>query len=146
MFFLKRKKINNLYQFLIDDYGMTKIFEKYNSKIFGNFHVRLSSNDFFLNYIMDRGFFDILIESNLDYGEMLPLSFIENYIYNPQHININATLDNFKRIEMLNNFIKKDFDKISILFNNDNYLKTKQIIDSLLKEQFLNKFPTAIKK
>lgn len=142
---LNYKKRDKLYQFLIDDFNMIKITERYNSKNFGNYIITLSSKDFLLSYINDRSFLDIHIESKFEPNNGFPLSFLKNYIYNPTNINDDDGSDNVSRIENLNNFLKNDFDKISKLVNEDNYFETKKRIEKLLKEQFIKKFPDAIK-
>jgi len=133
---LKYKNRDKLYQFLIDNFGLIKVKEHYDKKFFGNFYILLSSTDFLLSYINDRGFIDIHISSKLDTNNFFSLSFIQNFIYDPNHINSNKFSNNEHRIDSLNKFLQKDFYKISELFNEENYFQTKKKIDSLLESQF----------
>lgn len=141
---LKYKNRANLYQFLIDDFGMKKNYDNYDSKHFGNFCVKLSLDDFMICYIKDRNILDIYIENKTNSNEAFPLSFLMNYIYNPQKINNYETQDNLSRIETLNQFIKRDFKLIKTLISADNYINTKSDIDKLLKEQFVFMNPNSI--
>jgi len=143
---LKYRKRDELYRFLIEDFGMIKIAEEFDSKNFGNFYITLSSKDFLLDYINDRSFLDVFIRSKKDSNGLICLSFLKNYLYNSSNINNNNEgSDNKSRIEGLNNFLKTDFDTISKLVSEDNFLDTKTNIDKLLKEQFMKKFPNAVK-
>lgn len=123
-----------MYQFLIDDFGMSLVFDK-KSKYFNNFQIQLSSGDFILNYVMDRSFLNIYIESECEDGYSLPLSFIRDYIYNPDHIGFFNAPDNDSVIKHLNEFIHKDFDKIMDLYGRDKYKTTYNAIEQLLLEQ-----------
>ena len=138
---LKYRNSNKLYQFLIDEFDMKKIDERYDSKNFGNFCITLSSKEFLLSYTNDRSFLDIYISSKIDSSNAYPLSFLKNYLYNPTNLNNNDSSDNKSRIENLNDFLRKDFCKISELVNEDNYFETKREIDRLLKEQFFKIIP-----
>lgn len=143
---LKYRKRDKLYQFLINDFGMKKIAEGFDSKNFGNFYITLSLKDLFIDYINDRSFLDIHIRSKKNPNEFIRLAFLNNYLYNPSNLNNDDEgPDNSSRIERLNNFLKNDFDKICYLTNEDNFLDTKSKIDKLLKEQFIKRFPNAIK-
>lgn len=138
---LKVENLEKLYSFLITDFKMKKIDEKLDSKFFGNFFVLLSAEIFFLRYINDRSFLTIEIASKTD-SEWLDLSFIKNFIYDKEKINVDErNLSNEARIEELNNFLKKDFDKINFLYNEQNYPEFKQEIMMLLKMQFRRRFP-----
>ena len=128
---------DQLYASLIDDLGLVKVEEKYDSKYFGNFFITLSSKEFLLRYINDRSILDIEISGNSEPPYWYPLSFIKNFIYSRDNIKGDDTgLDNATRIKELNDFLRKDFDLISDLFNVDNYKDTRQKLDELLKEQF----------
>jgi len=142
---LKYRKRDKLYQFLIDDFGMIKVSERFDSKSFGNFHITLSSNDFLLDYVNDRSFLDIHVRSKLNPSLLIRLSFLRNFIYNPLNLSNDEGPDNKSRIERLNDFLKTDFEKISKLVNEDNFLETMTSINKLLKEQFIKKFPNAVK-
>lgn len=143
---LNYRKRDQLYQFLIDDFGFVKTDEGYDSKSFGNFYISLSSKDFSLVYFNDRSFLDIRIKSKLHPEESISLTFLKNYLYNPAKLNnSDEGPDNKTRIERLNNFLKTDYEKICELVNENNYLETKTKIDELLKEQFLKMFPNSIK-
>ena len=43
-------------------------------------------------------------------------------------INISGAKTNQLRIQELNGFLKKDFDKVRLLFNNNNYYKLKKLV------------------
>ena len=139
---LKYENRDQLYQFLIDDFGLVKIDERYDSESFGNFLIVLEANDFFLTYVNDRSFLTINIASKSDPEETFALSFVRDFLYDPDNINADEReMDNAKRIEELNSFLKRDFSKISELFNAHNYPNTKRHITELLKEQFKKRFP-----
>lgn len=125
---------------------MKKIYEKNDSRHFGNFCVKLSLDDLMFSYIKDRDFLDIYIENKMKPDKAFPLSFLMSYIYSSQNINSCEIQDNQRRIEKLNGFIRKDFEVIRNLINKDNFDDTKKNIDKLLKDEFLVKFPNAIMK
>jgi hypothetical protein len=132
---------DQLYKFLMSDFGLVKVDENYDAQAFGNFFITLSSKEFMLRYINDRSYLAIEIASHLEPSKWYDLSFIKNFIYHPENINSDdRSIDNTTRIEELDSFLRKDFDLISDLFNNDNYMDTRQKIDELLKEQFNKKF------
>jgi hypothetical protein len=137
---LNYDKRNQLYQFLIEDFNFVKDEEKFDPKAFGNFYVQLSHRNFWLTYINDRSFLTISITSHWDPNNSYDLSFISDYIYDPENINNKQAVDNYQRIETLNNFIRKDFDLIVDLFDKANYEDTKNKIDDLLKRQFCKHF------
>jgi hypothetical protein len=119
---LKYENRDQLYQFLIEDFGLVKVEEHYDGKAFGNFYIILSSEDFLLSYVNDRSFLDIEIASKLEPTNAIALSFVKNFLYHPNDINPEESeINNVKRIEYLNNFLKKDISKIRFLFNLDNY-------------------------
>jgi hypothetical protein len=133
---------DQLYKFLIDDFGLIKIEEKYDAKVFGNFFITLSAKEFSLRYINNRSYLTIEIASLSDPSKWYDLLFIRNFIYHPDNINSDdRSIDNNTRIEELNSFLRKDFDLISDLFNDDNYADTQQKINESLKEQFKKRFP-----
>jgi len=135
-----------LYKFLIEDFGFTKLEESYSPEAFGNYYIILYSNVFLLRYIKDRSFLTIEIASHLDPSNWYDLSFIKNFIYNPDNINPdNQSIFTKNRIEDLNNFLKKDFELISDLFDRENFKDTKKKIDELLRKQFNQRFPGAIR-
>ena len=139
---LKYENRDQLYKFLIDDFGLKKVDEQYDPNAFGNFYITLSAKDFLLSYVNDRSFMTINISSKLEPKQGLDLSFVRDLIYNPDNINNEEeNMNNTERIEGLNNFLKKDFSKISILFKHNNYYNTRKQIDELLKEQFKSKNP-----
>lgn len=134
-----------LYKFLIDDFGLIKLEERYDSESFGNFIIKLSAKDFVLSYINDRSFLTIDIASKLEPENSYALSFVRDLIYDPENINSEEkNMDNEKRIGELNNFLRKDFDKISNLFKSNNYYSTKKQIDALLMHQFKKRNPGVI--
>lgn len=138
---LKFENREQLYKFLIDDFDFIKVEEKYDEKSFGNFYIILSAKDFLLNYVNDRDFLDINIAGKSEPTHWLPLSFVRDFIYHPAQINVEEKADNATRIRELNNFLRKDFNKISELFSKKNYLNTRKRIDKLLKAQFKRRFP-----
>ena len=138
---LNYKKRDQLYGFLIDDFGLVKIEEKHFSQSFGNWLVTPSAKEFLLRYINDRSYLSIEIASHSDISDWYDLSFVRDFIYDPDNINSGDQSDNATRIIALNEFLKKDFDLISDLFNIDNYKNTRQKINELLKIQFKGKFP-----
>lgn len=141
---LKYENRDQLYQFLIDDFGLIKIEEGYDPETFGNFYVTLAAKDFLLSYVNDRSFLTINIANNLEPERGFDLSFVRDLMYNPENINSDDKKDNNDRINELNDFLKKDFDRISLLFNNDNYRHTRKKIDELLKRKFRKQNPGLI--
>jgi hypothetical protein len=138
---LKYENRDQLYRFLIDNFGLVKVEEKYDPKTFGNFFITLSAKEFFLRYINDRSILTIEIASQNEPGQWYDLSFIKDFVYKTGNINEDyKEFDNTNRIKELNIFLSKEFDLISDLFNRDNYRDTKQKLDELLKQQFYRKF------
>ena len=82
----------------------------------------------------------INISSKNEPGKWYDLSFIKNFIDGSGKINTSTSLDNSSRIEMLNEFLIKDFDRISSLFNQRNYQNINQHLSELLKEEFKENF------
>jgi hypothetical protein len=136
-----------LYNFLIEDFGFIKQEENYSAQSFGNYYILLYSNVFFLRYIQDRLFLTIEIASHSDPSHWYDLSFIKNFIYRPDNINSDdQPISVKKRIEDLNNFLKNDFELISDLFDKENFQNTQKKIDKLLRQQFDQRFPGAIQQ
>jgi hypothetical protein len=139
---LKYENRDNLFRFLINDFGFVKQEEKYSPESFGNFYIELSSDKFLLRYINDRSFLTIEIASLLEPSNWYGLSFVENFIYHPEDINPDKQeIGNVKRIEGLNMFLKKDFGLISNLFSSEKYKNTREKIDELLKIRFDQRYP-----
>jgi hypothetical protein len=135
-------KRDQLYKFLMSDFGFVKADEKYYPQAFGNFIITLSSKEFMVRYINDRSYLTIEIAGHLEPSKWYDLSFLKNLIYHPENINSDdRSIDNTARMEELDSFLRKDFELISDLFNKDNYVDTCEKIDKLLKEQFSKRFP-----
>jgi len=132
---------NQLFKFLIDDFNLYIIDEKYDSVYFGNFYIVLSANEFLLRYVNDRSFLTIEISSMTEPSNWYALSFVRDLINNVAINSNERELDNSTRIEGLNLFLKNDFDRIRELFNDNNYSNTKKILDDELKRQFNLRFP-----
>lgn len=130
----------HLFSNLIVRLGLKKVEERYEPENFGNFFVTLSAQEFWLRYINDRGILDVKISSKNEPDKWYHLSFIKNFVEGKKKINTNDRLDNASKIEMLNEFLIKDFHIISSLFNQKNYENTKQQLSELLKEEFKRKF------
>lgn len=133
---LKYENRDLLYDFLIEDFGLSKVDEHYNPELFGNFYITLSAGDFLVSYVNDRAHLIINITSILEPQNWLPLSFVKNLLYDPRHINSSDLDDNLTRIKKLNDFLKKDFQTIANLFSPKNYFDTKRKIEMLLQQQF----------
>src|SRR3989339_186543 len=138
---LKYENRDQLYRYLIDDFGLFKIEEKYDSEYFGNFYITLSAEEFLLCYVNDRSFMDILISSKVEPSKWFALSFVKDLIDNNMINADEKEMDNYTRIEELNKFLKNKFNLINELFNKKNYPITKMKIDEGLKQQFNLKFP-----
>ncbi|OFX44944.1 MAG: hypothetical protein A2W95_08205 [Bacteroidetes bacterium GWA2_40_14] len=138
---LKYENRDQLYKYLIDDFGLFKIEEKYDSEYFGNFYITLSAEEFLLCYVNDRSFMDILISSKVEPSKWFALSFVKDLIDNNMINADEKEMDNYTRIEELNKFLKNKFNLINELFNKKNYPITKMKIDEGLKQQFNLKFP-----
>ena len=130
---LKYENRDQLYQFLIDEFKLVKTEEFYDPLAFGNFYILLEAKDFNLSYVNDRGFLDINITSKLEPTKVFALSFVRDFLYNPDNINAENNLNNIERIKELNDFLRKDFLKICHLFSPENYNNTKTQILKLLK-------------
>jgi len=141
---LKYENREELYGFLINDFGLIKIDEKYDASNFGNFYITLVADDFWISYVNDRSFLDVNITIKMEANHSYTLSFVRDFIYNPEKINEEDKKRNAKRIKDLNEFFKNDFDKISELFNPINYMDIKRKIDKLLKDKFRKRFPGMI--
>ena len=142
---LKYGNRDDLYKFLIEDFGFVKLEERYDSKAFGNFLVILSANEFLLRYIRNRSDLTIEIASHSDPSKWADLSFVKNFIYYPENLNTDESSKGIsRRIDELNSFLRKDFDLIGDLFNKENYKNTQEKIDELLRQQFDQRFPGSI--
>ncbi|MEK6154537.1 hypothetical protein WIW50_14805 [Flavobacteriaceae bacterium 3-367] len=139
---LKYENREKLYKFLVEEFSLVKKLDRYNPDSFGNFLIVLEANDFLLTYVNDRSFLTINIASKLEPDNGFALSFVRDFLYNPDNMNADEQeMDNVKRIEELNSFLRRDFAKISELFNAYNYPETKRKIDELLKQQFKRRYP-----
>jgi hypothetical protein len=133
---IKYEDRDNLYKFLIGEFGFEKIEEKDDSKSFGNFRVILSGRYFLLRYLLDRSYLAIEIASKYDI-HWYDLSFIRDLLYNPDSINAREEkLSNKERIYDLNNFLKQDYSRINELFTEGNYSDTKTRLNEGLKKHF----------
>lgn len=142
---LKYENRERLYKFLVEDFGLVKIEERYDPNSFGNFLIALEADNFVLTYVNDRSFLTITITSKSEPERDFDLSFVRDFLYAPDKINADEQeTNNTERIESLNSFLKKDFSKISELFNASNYPNTKRQIDDLLKQQFKKRYPGMI--
>ena len=103
---LKYENRDQLYKYLIDDFGLFKIEEKYDSEYFGNFYITLSAEEFLLCYVNDRSFMDILISSKVEPSKWFALSFVKDLIDNNMINADEKEMDNYTRIEELNKFLK----------------------------------------
>ena len=140
---LKYENRKTLYQFLIDSYGFKVQEEKYYPDMAGNFYINLAGGGVLLRYYNDRNFLSVDIASKDEIENLYALSFIKDLIYNPDAINADETIkDNATRIEELNIFLLKDFDKICELFSETNYPNTKKRLDEGLRKQFFLTHPT----
>ena len=138
---LKYENRYQLYKFLIDDFGFIKVDEKYEPEHFGNFYILLSGKEFLIQYINDRSFLTIEIASKTEPSNWYALSFIKDFLYNPDNINDNEQdLDKVKRVKNLNNFLRNDFHRVAELLNERNFPRTKQQLDERLKQQFTRRF------
>jgi hypothetical protein len=89
----------------------------------------------------------ITIQSKLNETECLDLSFVEDLIYDPEHMNDRGIVDNnVVRIGKLNKFLRKDFEKISELYSPSNYANTITQIKYLCKETFKRRFPGKVRE
>lgn len=138
---LDYNKRDRLYNFLIDDFGLLKLSENYDEENFGNFSILLSSINFLVNYVNDRSFLTIEIASKYNPDKWYDLSFIKDFMDVAQEENQKKiNLSNKERIKVLNNFLAINFNNISELMNEKNYIGTQIQLDQFLKEQFKGKF------
>ena len=143
---LRYENREQLYKVLINKLGLNIVEEKYDSQSFGNFFITLSAREFFLRYVNDRSQLSIVIAGRSDPSKWYDLSFVREYIYDPENINKDdSAKGNATRIKELNEFLLESFDLVSDLFNADNYADTRRKIDELLKRQFNRRFPGMIK-
>jgi hypothetical protein len=138
---VKYENSEQLYKFLIDNFGLIKIKDKYDPKNFGNFIIELSAINFFIRYVNDRSVLVVEVASKKDPNNWFDLSFIRDF-YHPDKLNRDESeLDNPTRIRMLNDFLQKNFDQINEWFEERNYFTNKVKLEQLLKEQFKRRFP-----
>ncbi|MBS1781027.1 MAG: hypothetical protein JST70_17005 [Bacteroidetes bacterium] len=128
---LKFENRDQLYQFLIDDFGFKKIDERYTPEFFGDFYVLLSGA-FLVMYINDRGFLTVDIASKYAPSDRYSLSILRELIHGPQK---SVNQKNRDRINEYNSFLKEDYRLIENLLNKENYRKTLNKIVVLLKNQ-----------
>ncbi|MFT3933290.1 MAG: hypothetical protein QM726_06715 [Chitinophagaceae bacterium] len=137
------KNIDIYYSYLIDQYGFSLFQKREYQKFFGNFEVILIGEYFSLRYYIDRNYASVEI-ANLKMDKWLDLSFLEDLIYTPEAINARTGLeDSISRTNSLNDFIKRDFDKICKYYNDANYEDTIMKINEGLNKQFYIKHPNA---
>jgi hypothetical protein len=138
---------DQLYKYLIEDFGFIKKEENYSPKYFGDFNIVLSSNDFLVRYVKSKSFLTLEIASHYDSSNWYDLGFIKNYTNHTEDINPNnlgsQVIYSKQRLDDLNDFLKNNYDLISDLLNRENYENTRAKIDELLKQSFDNRYPGA---
>ena len=138
---LKFENREKLFKFLVEEFNLKKIEEHYDPEVFGNFFIILSAKDFILRYINDKGFLTVEIASIMDKEKWYDLSYIKDFIYNKGKVNADdRILSNNDRIEELNNFLRREYNIISLLFSQQNYPDIKDQLTKILKQQFDKKF------
>ena len=162
---IKYENRERLYKSLLEEFSFEVKEEKYLPDYFGNFSTVLgykegnrnvlsllktifsTSVDFLIRYSYDRSQLAVEIASKYDVGDKwYSLYFVQDLIYNPDSINVfERERNNELRLEELNHFLRKDFDKISNLFSKRNYPNTRRLLDEGLKKTFYLKFPSAKK-
>src|SRR5437868_14490961 len=96
----KYENREQLYKFLLDDWEMLKIEEKYDHQRFGNFLITLSSKNFLLRYVKDRGYLNIEISGKINPLNWYALSFIKNFIEKKELNPVQSELSNVDKIVM----------------------------------------------
>jgi hypothetical protein len=103
----------------------------------GNYYILLSGKEFLLRYDKNMSFLTISIASHSNPSKWIDLTFVKNFIYNPNDVNPDEqSIGTDKRIEELNNFLRNDFNLIADLFSEQKYKSTQEKIDQLLKQLF----------
>lgn len=139
---LKYENRDELFRKLKEVLGFVKIDEKYFPESFGNFYVIISSKEFLLRYYKDRSYLTIEIANHSDLPEWTDLTFVKNFIHQPQNINPDESPKSTKdRIEELDNFLINDYNIVCDLFSDGNYNNTQIKIKELLKDLFNKRFP-----
>lgn len=144
---LKYENREKLYQSLIHGYGFIKIKERYDEKSFGNFSILLEGPDFLIRYSNDRSVILIYILAKQDKEGGIDLTFVRDLILYPtEAMNSGelAQLNNQERVKLLNDFLIFNYEKIKILFNEDNYLETKKKINYWLKRSYFRDHPDMV--
>src|SRR5450432_2181911 len=144
---LRYENRDKLFHFLIEDFDFVKLEEKYYPDTFGNFYVIISVREFLLRYSKSKSLLSIEIASHSNPSRWTDLTFVKNFIYNPNDINPDEqSISADKRIEELNNFLRNDFNLIADLFSNQKCKNTQDKINQLLQLLFEQRFPRLTKK
>jgi len=131
---MKYEDREQLYKYLINDYGFKVIEEGYSPKIFGNFYDILAGKDILFKYVNDRSIISIEVSKDMAEPEWYYISLFKTLLYKE------ATVDSVD-IEKENSFIKNEIDKIAELFNDANYPTTQKSLIKIRDQDFKKSFP-----
>jgi hypothetical protein len=133
--YLKFEDRAMLYESLLKDLGLKKIDEQYQPVMNGSYYIIFSAGRFLIKYhnskYGNQSELGIFVASNFEVNQWYPVTIIKNLINNESTLN---TGNDFKltNIVGLNDYIKKNYDKIAELFNAQNYRTTIKTINDLV--------------
>jgi hypothetical protein len=127
-----------LYTSIAKELNLKEIEERYFPQAFGNFFIVFLVDELLIRYCSDRSDLTIEVANSTTPPQWCDLSFVKNYIYEKKPINSQEEYqdNDYTRIMKLNAFLKSDFDKITALFNQNNYQNTLNQIHAMLKQVY----------
>jgi hypothetical protein len=132
-----------MYGFLINDFNFMLVEEKFDEQNFCNFFIDLLGKNFLIRYVKDRDYLTIEVSPAFtNTKNWIPLSVIKDHFSTSGSISQpEPIVDTDERINNLNNFLKKDLDRISNWFAPDNYKQNYERLLEQLKSSFDRKYP-----
>lgn len=119
--------VKKIFSYLFENYGF-RLIEKAESESFGNSYAVIESDDFRLQFIIDRGQSFVEISPYSEPREWFDLNIMRAYILGTDSLQIESP-------EELSEFLKCNYKKIKDLFSSDNILTTVAQLKQLEKDR-----------
>lgn len=112
-----------------------ELIEKDTSAFFGDYYDIFTNDSFQLRFGSSKSFETVDIRSNQPNESWYDMGLVKALLYNERRLN------KVTGIEVSINFLQKNLDSISELFNNKNYHDTKKSLEELGNERAKQMFP-----
>ncbi|MBS1587821.1 MAG: hypothetical protein JSS82_19995 [Bacteroidetes bacterium] len=109
--------------------------EDANDRSFGNWFVTLVGGYILIRYVQDRSIISIEVASKQDPKEWFEVSLVKDYILGE------ADRPGIEKLEVLQEFLANNFERVQSIFAPDSYGQTKAAISRTRNERFKRMFP-----